>query len=159
MNAAWKQIVTRTELRLADPNRDAIASLLRDFKSDWALRILPRNRGTRGNPLAVTNVAHSQLCQVASSQLTVDCQVKHREGTWHTCDLEPYADHPDLFQLQRRVLPSELPFVPQHARGASVRVDSMTASFPMAGSFSLNLRRTDAVRPVAPFQGSRIGVS
>lgn len=72
VNSALEQIVACAELRRTNPGCDAIASLFGDFELHWERCFLVQHRGARGDALAMTDVAHSQLRQVASSRLAVD---------------------------------------------------------------------------------------
>ena len=62
--------------------------------------------------LAMCNVAHTELGQVAGSKLAVDGQIEQSHIPGSFCNLKPYSDGPDISQSERGFLSDQFSFVP-----------------------------------------------
>jgi hypothetical protein len=62
--------------------------------------------------LAMADIAHAQLHQSTSAKLAVDRQVEQSKIPTSTRNLQTHADRPNFLELERRLLPDELSFVP-----------------------------------------------
>ena len=67
------------------------------------------NRGAGSYLIAVTDVSDFQTDEVAAAQLAVDSQVEERKLAQPTLHLKADAKCPDIFRLERRLLPTILP--------------------------------------------------
>lgn len=72
VDTAWKEIGVGLKLRLIDPIGDCISRRLSDLELDWALRLLLKDNGARGDVIRRTDIAHMQLDQVTCPELAVD---------------------------------------------------------------------------------------
>ena len=100
-----EEVILGFESRLGDPACDGFLRLLCDLELHWTLRLLLHDDGTRGDSITVGHIANPQSHEVASPQLAVDSQVEQGEFAATVCDLEADSDRPDLFELERGLLP------------------------------------------------------
>jgi hypothetical protein len=113
VEAARKYVVLRMYSGRPNPSDDGLTCLLREFKLHRTLGFLLHDYRARSDDTSVTHVPHTQLHQIARSQLAVDGEVEERQLSRAAADLQSYADRPDIFQLQRSFLPHQLALVPR----------------------------------------------
>ena len=68
-----------------------------------------------GHLVAVAHVPDFEGDEIASAQLAVDAQIEEREFASTAFHLEADAQCPDVLDLERRLLPDDLAFVPRLA--------------------------------------------
>ncbi len=60
----------------------------------------------------MADVPHAQADQITCSELAVQTKIKKRKFTYAMAKLKPYADGPNILELQRGLLADDLPFIP-----------------------------------------------
>jgi len=117
--------VFRLQFRIPNPGGDGSSGRLGQFKLHGPLGLLLHNHRSRQNLIAVGDVAHTEIYEIASTQLAVNREVEQCQisGLMRVLKLNP--DGPDVLRLQRRLLPNQLAFVP----GFPLLTDCMTDSF------------------------------
>lgn len=109
---AWKEKLLRLQLCLLDPCRNRRSRRLGQLELYWPLRLPLDDRRTGQDLAAMGHVTNAEGDEIASAQLAVDGQVEQRQIPHLVCVLKMDADGPDVFGLQRRLLPHQLPLVP-----------------------------------------------
>ena len=61
---------------MPNPREDRFACRLRDFELNRPLRFLLHDDRARGDSIAVSDIAHTQLHKIAATQLAVDGQIE-----------------------------------------------------------------------------------
>jgi len=85
--------------------------LLSDFELYGTLSFLLQHDRASRDACTVGDVAHSQLHQVAGSQLAVDCQVEKSKIPRLVAKLQANPYRPDVAQPKGRLLSDELALV------------------------------------------------
>jgi len=67
---------------------------------------------SRGDLIAMANVAHPQLDEIAASELAVDAEIEQCELANPAGHLRPNPQRPNVLQLERRLLTNDLSIVP-----------------------------------------------
>jgi len=62
----------------------------------------------------VDNIMDAERDKIAAAQFAVDGEIEQREISGAMIQLQSNSDGPDLFQLQRRLLPEELALIPRY---------------------------------------------
>jgi hypothetical protein len=85
---------------------------LGQFKLHGPLGLLLHNHRSRQNLISVGDVAHTQIHEIATTQLAVNREVKHCQvsGLMRVLKLNP--DGPDILRFQRWLLTNQLAFIP-----------------------------------------------
>lgn len=91
-------------MRLFDPGSNRLPGLLGDLELNRSMCLALHDHGAWQNDLALSDVANSQVDQVAPAQLAVDGGVEQSQVPRLFRKLEPYADCPDFLQLEGRLL-------------------------------------------------------
>jgi hypothetical protein len=113
MEAAWDEVVFRTQTCLLDPNGHGVPRGLGDLELHPSRGPLVHDDGPRGDAVAVADVADLQPDEIASTQLALDIKIEQREISCSAKQLKLDADRPDFFELERRLLANQLALVPR----------------------------------------------
>ncbi len=100
---------------MRDPGLNCFARGRGDLKLDGPLRLPLQHDCPRCDLIAVTDVAHLQSDQIAASQLAVNSEVEQGELADAILGLKTDTECPDVFDLERCLLPDDLAFVPRLA--------------------------------------------
>jgi hypothetical protein len=76
-DAARKQTLLRLKFRLLNPGGDGSSRRLGQFKLHGPLGLFLHDHRSRQNLIAVGDVAHTQIDEIATTQLAVKREVKH----------------------------------------------------------------------------------
>ena len=96
-NPAGKDVVVRTKFCLFDPQGERITSGFSDFKLDRSAGFLLHHNSPRRNVIAVTDVAHLELDQVACAKFAIYPKIEQRELPEPVLQLQTDPDSPDFF--------------------------------------------------------------
>lgn len=100
MDSAWEKIVITAQFGILDPVTDSVSRGLSDFKLNWLRGLLLHDDGPSSHAITMTNVTHSQFYKITCPELTIQPQVKQRQLSRPMCQLEPYANSPNLLELE-----------------------------------------------------------
>jgi hypothetical protein len=100
-------------MRFLEPSQDRCSRGFGQLELDWSLCLALYNHGTGKHLVPVRDVAHAQADQIATPQLTIDCQVEHGEISNSMALLEGKPDRPDILGLEWWLLTDKLSFVPR----------------------------------------------
>src|SRR2546426_8446584 len=109
---ARKQVLLRLQVRLVDPGCDCGSGRFRQVKLHWPLGLSLHDHRSGQNLVAVRDIANTQIDEITTAQLAVDCEVEHRQVSNLLAVLEVDSDCPDILWLEWRLLPDQLAFVP-----------------------------------------------
>lgn len=115
MDAAREQEVVGLQPSELDPLLYGVTGSGRDLKLNRSLGLVLHHDSSRGNLVAVADVAHLQRDEVASAKLAVDAQVEEREFADPVLHLKTNPKRPDVLQLEGGLLPDDLALVPRLA--------------------------------------------
>ena len=94
-------------------NQSETAVLVGSVSSNCTGRcVLLHDRCTCQNLTAVSDVAHTQIDEIATAQLTVNREIEHCQVSGLMGVLKLNPDSPDVLGLQRWLLTNQLAFVP-----------------------------------------------
>src|SRR5579864_3696839 len=113
MNPTREQEVVRLQAGSRDPCLHRLAGRRRDLELHRTLCLLLQNDRPCSDSIAVAQVAHAQLHQVAGAQFAVDTQVEECEVPQPSLHLQADPNGPDLSELERHLLADELTLVPR----------------------------------------------
>ena len=91
---------------------DRLPSLLGDFESDRPACLLLADRCPIHGVAVRGDILDFQAHNVAAPKLAIDRDIEERQIASSAGDLKPRPDRPDVFGLERRFGPRELPLVP-----------------------------------------------
>src|SRR6202045_5402660 len=109
---AREQIASIPEFDLRQPILDRGPSLLRDFELDRSPCLFLDHGATAPHPAAGAYVVDLQTDEIAASELAVDREVEQSEISFPALQLKPNANGPDIFRLERALLPGQAALVP-----------------------------------------------
>jgi hypothetical protein len=115
VDSAWKQEVVGSKSGLLDPLLNCVARRRCDLKLHGTLRLLLHDDGSRGDLVAMTDVANLQFHQVAAPELAVNAEIEQRKFTNSVCHLKADPQRPNVLQLEGRLLTDNLSLVPRLA--------------------------------------------
>jgi len=72
---------------------------------------------------ALDHIVDAQRDQITPAQFAVDGEIEQGEISGAMIQLQSNSDGPDLFQLQRRLLPEELALIPRYCTPVGFRFD------------------------------------
>jgi hypothetical protein len=116
--------------------------------------LLHHNR-PRGYGLALTNVSHLELYEIAGTEFAVDGEIEQGEFPATAGELQPNANSPYLFQLEGGLLPTILPLFQGGRAVEVVSLDSMIGSC-VDGANKSAPRPNGARRPSAAARDRRL---
>ncbi len=108
VDSAWEQEVVRSKSSLLDPLLNCVARRRCDLKLHGTLRLLLHDDGSRGDLIAMTDVANLQLHQIAAPELAVNAKIEKRKFTNPVCHLKADPQRPNVLQLEGRLLTDDL---------------------------------------------------
>ena len=91
---------------LRHPCMDSFPGLLGQFKLNRTPRFLLHNNSTLSDAAGHDNITDPQGHQVTTAELAINGQVKQRQVTSLSMDLQLNSDCPDIFGFQRWFLAS-----------------------------------------------------
>ena len=97
---------------MGNPSLHGLASRLGNLELDGSPRLLLHHHGARRHLPAMGDIGYPELHQVAGTELRVDCEVEEDEVTDLVAELKANANSPDVFQLERCLLPDQLALIP-----------------------------------------------
>lgn len=106
---------------MSHPGRAGLASVISvpgglcDLEMHRTLGLVLHDDGACRHGFAVADVPDLESDEVAAAKLAVDAQVEQGELAHPALHLETDAQRPDVLELERRLLPDELPLVPRLA--------------------------------------------
>jgi hypothetical protein len=109
---AREQVAPIPEFDLRQPVMDRGPSLLRDFELDWSPCLFLNHSATVPHPAAGAYVVDLQADEIAASELAVDRKVEQGEISFLALQLKPNPNCPDIFRLERALLPDQAALVP-----------------------------------------------
>ena len=101
---------------MGDPSLYGFPCQLGDLELDWPAGLLLHHHRAGRHLSTVGDIRHPQLYQIASAELGIDRQIEQGEITNLVTKLQPDADSPNVFQLERRLLADQLSLVPRLVR-------------------------------------------
>ena len=115
----FEEVVFRAQTCLLDPIGHGLPRGLGDLELHRSRGLLLHADCPRGDAVAVADVADLCADEIASAQLAVDAKIEQCEISRSANQLEPDADRPDFFQLERRLLANQLALVPRFRVGTN----------------------------------------
>src|SRR5439155_19740413 len=109
---AREQITPIPEFDLRQPIIDRGPGMLGDFELDRSPCLFLNHSATFSHPAAGPYVVDLQADEIAASELAVDREVEQSEISFPALQLKPNADGPDIFRLERALLPDQAALVP-----------------------------------------------
>jgi hypothetical protein len=103
--AAREKISAAPGVQRGQPVASGGAGMLRDLELHWPAGLLPNYGRTIANPAADEYIVDSDPDEVAAPELAVDRQIEHRKIAPALLHLQPDSDRPNVFWLQRALLP------------------------------------------------------
>jgi hypothetical protein len=110
---------------------DRLAGLLGEFEANVTAGLLLANSRTLNRITMRRDVFHLQAHEIASPELTVDCQIEESQVPLSFGKLQARADCPNVFRLQGRLLTRQLTLVPGSGGQRSGIPDRLHSSSPL----------------------------
>ena len=131
-----------------DPCGYRIPRLLGDLELHWSLCFLLHDNRAAGDVTALDHIVDAQRDQITPAQFAVDGEIEQGEISGAMIQLQSNSDGPDLFQLQRRLLPEELALIPRYCTpvGFSFRYPGITPPLLKKRSFIVDTCPKGATR-------------
>ncbi len=99
-------------MRRLNPCMDRFACRLGDLELHRAFRLLLRDNAARGDLIAVGDVQHPKLHEIAGAEFRIDSEIEEGGVPGAVPQSQADPDRPDVAQPQGRLLADELAFVP-----------------------------------------------
>jgi hypothetical protein len=97
---------------MIDPSPHGLPCRLGNFELNRPLSLLLQDNCPRGDGLAMADIPHPQLDEIAGTEFAVYGQVEQGEFSLSSSELQADANGPDFFQLEGGLLTDELALIP-----------------------------------------------
>jgi len=115
IDPTWKDEVVERAAAAFEPCQNAAASGFKELELNRSPGLLLNDDRAGTNPATADEIADLDFNDVASSELTIDCEIEHRAVSKPPLSIQPEPDGPDLLWLQRAFaakLPARIPWAP-----------------------------------------------
>jgi hypothetical protein len=103
-------------LDLGKPGSDRGSGPFGNFELTRPARLFLNDGCAVSNTAASADIVDLWSDEITASELAIDGEIEQREVTRSLLELEPHPNCPDIFRLQRTLLPGETPLVPWNVR-------------------------------------------